>query len=109
LEAPLVFEGQVGQAVEAYGGLAAAGASLDHHQARAGARDELELPRIDQRGNLRQVLLLAPIRLESDAELAGAVVLLRPHRRALPATQARRAVTRAVPHPGGIPNERPLG
>ena len=69
-EALGLLVGEVRQAVQTDGGLAAAGAALDHHEARARARDQLELTRVDQRGDLGQVLVLAPLAVAADAELA---------------------------------------
>ena len=47
--------GEVGEAVQADRGLAAAGAALDDDHAGVARGDEIELARIDQRGDLGQV------------------------------------------------------
>ena len=67
-------------------GLAAAGAALNHDQARVRPGDELELARIDERGDLAQVLVLG--RFVAEAEPAGAMVLLGAQRRARAAGEA---------------------
>ena len=94
-EALGIVEREVRHAVQPDGRLAGAGAALDHREARRRARDELELPRVDERGDLREVLVLAP--LDADAELAAGLRRLatlvlggRSHRRELAALELRR-------------------
>jgi hypothetical protein len=101
-EALGILEREVREPVEADRRLAAARAALDDDEARVGPRDELELARIDEGGDLRQVPVLAP--LDPRAELAArlpqrrrAVVAFGPHRRALAAREARRGLAGALP------------
>ena len=61
-EAARIGERQVGDAVQADGGLAAARRSLDRDQARRRLRDQLELARIDQRRDGGQVAIGPPRR-----------------------------------------------
>jgi hypothetical protein len=49
--------GEVREAVQPDGGLAAARAALDDDDARGARRDELELPRVDERRDLWQVAI----------------------------------------------------
>ncbi len=84
-EALAVLEHQIGEPVEADGGLAASGAALDDHQAARRLADELELPRVDERGDLAERLVLDVLVRIHRPELADRVMLLRTHRRALPA------------------------
>src|SRR4029079_3993226 len=56
-KAARVVVGEVGEAMEADRRFAAAGAALDYDQSGIGPRDELELPRIDERRDLLQMLV----------------------------------------------------
>ena len=69
-EPPRIFEVQERDAVERDRGLAGAGATLDHHDAGARLRDEVELFLIDQRRDLGKALVRAHLRAVVDAELA---------------------------------------
>ncbi len=67
-EAVRVGEGQVRDAVQRDGGLAAPGAALDEDQAARRRGDEVELLAIDERGDLGEVLVGARHRPGVDAE-----------------------------------------
>ena len=75
-------------------GLAATGAALNDHEPRRGLADQLELPWVDERRDLREMFVLAQL-LVTDPELAGPMMRLRTHRRALPA----RKLCRHIGHP----------
>ncbi len=108
-EAAAVLEGQVGQPVQADGGLAAAGAALDDHQARGRLADQLELARVDQRGDLAEGLVLAAlVGVGADAE-GRLVVLLRTHRRALATAELGGAGPGPTPGAVELADEGPLG
>ena len=84
-------EVQVGHAVQRDGGLARAGASLQHHQPALRAGDEPELDRVDERGDLGQVLVRAQRSARVHAErapLASGPQRRRARRGALAAGQA---------------------
>src|SRR5690606_17242681 len=107
-EAALVGEAQVGEPVQADGGLAAAGTALDDDQAAVRRGDELELARIDQRRDLGEEAVLATVAVPPDAELARLVVLLGAHRRALAAREPARALAGAEPGAVAAADERAL-
>ena len=69
LEPPRVLEVEVRDAMERDGGLAGAGAALDHDDAARRLRDQLELLLVDQRGDFGQRLVGARDAV-MDAELA---------------------------------------
>ncbi|MFT3774212.1 MAG: hypothetical protein QM820_53295 [Minicystis sp.] len=72
-------------AVDADGRLAAAGAALDDDDAGVGPRDEIELPRIEERRDLREMPVL--LGGEARAHAERALHVLRADGRALPAGQ----------------------
>ena len=78
--------------VDADGRLAAAGAALDDDDARVGPRDEIELPRVEERGDLGQVPVLARGEARAHAERARHVA-----RAAWPCPGRRRARSPARP------------
>ncbi len=96
-EAARVGEGQVGDAVQADGGLAAARRSLHHDQARRRLGDQLELARIDQRRDGGQMAIGPPRarrrRSPSLPRIAGGAAAVAAPARAL----AARARPRALP------------
>src|SRR5688572_7654662 len=75
--------------------LAAAGAALDHDQAGVGLRDELELTRIDERGDLAQVLVVTVRQRTAYAEPSATA--LGASGRALSAAEAELAFVEADP------------
>ena len=88
-EPPLVLESEVSEPVEPDRRLAAASAALNDDETRVLRRDELELPRVDEPGDLLQVLVFGVCRVVTETELAGAMVLLGPERRSLAAGEPR--------------------
>ena len=106
-ESSRVLEIQVRQTVQRDGGLAAAGAALDHHQARVCRGDQLELPPVDQRGDLFEVFVLDQV-VAADAKLARSVVLSGAGCRALTAVQLERVGAQVPPRTGLRANEGAL-
>ena len=96
LEALRVLVGEVREAVQADGRLAGARAALDDDEAGGRLRDQLELPRIDQRRDLGEELVRAPVAVAPDTELAGAVIVVGAIGRARAAAEPR-ARARALP------------
>jgi hypothetical protein len=82
-------------AVHADGRLAAARAALDDHDARVGPRDELELARIEQRGDLGQVAVF--LGRERRARAQRAAHVLGPHGLALAPRELHRAPLEPAP------------
>src|SRR5690606_11142017 len=108
-EAALVLERQVGEAVQADGRLAATSATLNHHQTRVRAGDELELPAVDQRGDFLEVFVVRVCQGVPHAELAeGPGGLVGTYRAPLPTMQPRRCVVEAEPAALLAAGERPL-
>src|SRR6185369_4854502 len=105
-EAARVVECQISQAVQPDRRLAAAGAALNHDQARVGAGDQFELAAVDERGDLFEVLVVAA--LLAHAEPARAVMLSRSRRGACPASQLAAVVLQAGPLAISAARERAL-
>src|SRR4029077_7936048 len=78
-----------------------------HDESRTRRRDQLELPRIDEPGDLLQMLVFAERRVRTESELAGAVVLIGSDRASLAPGQTR-ARSRSSPRSRVGPDEHSL-
>ena len=100
-----VVVGEIRNAVQGHRRLTRAGGTADDDQAGRRAADQAELLRIDQSGDVRQVLVGALFRPEMRGPEAALLPLRGPvdlQGCALPARQARRLVLDALPLAGGV-------
>ena len=102
-----ILECQVREPVEPDGGLAATGTALNDDEPRRGLADQLELPGVDERRDLGEVLVFSQI-LVADPELPGTMMGLGTHGSPLPARELGREISHPPPQVLARTSEGPL-